>query len=441
MKTKRVNILCVGARWPQVPELKDDVELVEISLPDRDVTRQRVLANQRAAARVPGFEVNLSDDDRELVVTALLGLSETQIDRVLSRAIRSGSSQVGSFTVGMVESIIEQKAQLIKMVPCLEYITPMEVSEAGGYAPVLRLLRDASRSRKQRYERRHARLKGVIFTGVAGTGKGWWARISGSVRGVPTIRLDMGAAMGSLVGETEGNVSQALKIVEAMGDCNLWIDEFEKAVGGMQSSNQTDGGTTARAVGKLMTWMSEQEACFIIACANDISALDPALLRGGRFDKKLFFGLPPASDLEAILRVHLKKRDIPEEGIDCPKLAQAMEAKGFVAAEVEVVVKEAVLESIGRYEDAVEEAEDEDSVKESDFEPTTEDIFQQIARYVPLAVMNKVVVDQQQAWAAEFGFVSANTGQAVTRSGKAKIESPKVRMPALSEDVDLGIES
>lgn len=77
----------------------------------------------------------------------------------------------------------------------------------------------------------------------------------------------------------------ALKLAQALAPCTLWIDEIEKGLAGMGSSDRTDGGTTARVVGTLLTWMQEkQEPVFVVATANNILQLPPELLRKGRFD-------------------------------------------------------------------------------------------------------------------------------------------------------------
>lgn len=428
MKPRLVTIILLGPRWPDIPELSDCVEIVDLPLPDRDVVMARVDTNERVAAKnnVPsGFD----EEGKQELVTALLGLTENQIDRVLARSIKLAGDETGKgrvFGPEMLPHVIEEKAQLIKSVGCLEYLHPMDVSEAGGYEPVRKLLRRAALSRRERYSSMGIKLKGVIFTGVAGTGKGWWARIAGSVMGLPTIRLDMGAAMGSLVGQTEQNISQALKVIEAMGGSILWIDEFEKAVGGMASSDRTDGGTTARAVGKLLTWMSEQEGqAFVIACANDISKLPPELLRGGRFDDKLFFDLPPRADLLSILRVHLRRKKLSGDGVDLERVADEMFRKRLVAAEVEVIVKEAALNVLERVEG------------ETEIVPTTEDFLAAVEQYTPLSRMNGKVIAAQQAYAKLNGFKSACDGAAMTVASEKDQEEAVRAIKAISTAISM----
>jgi hypothetical protein len=117
----------------------------------------------------------------------------------------------------------------------------------------------------------------------------------------------------------------------------LWIDEIEKGVAGMGSSDQTDGGTTARVVGTLLTWMQEKrEPVFVVATANRIDMLPPELLRKGRFDELFFVDLPSASVRKDILRIHLEKKKRAPKDYDLDQLAAL--SVGFSGAEIEEAV-------------------------------------------------------------------------------------------------------
>ena len=81
-----------------------------------------------------------------------------------------------------------------------------------------------------------------MLLGVPGTGKCCFAKALGNETGRPTLILDVGTLMGSLVGQTEQNVRQALRLVDAMAPCVVMIDEIEKALAGSAASGQTDSG-------------------------------------------------------------------------------------------------------------------------------------------------------------------------------------------------------
>src|SRR5205823_9263927 len=88
----------------------------------------------------------------------------------------------------------------------------------------------------------------------------------------------------------------------------LGLSEFEKGVGGLQSSAQSDAGETARTIGYLLSWMLEQQDVFVFATANDVRQLAPEQIRQGRFGQIVFVDLPTPEDRAAIFRVHLARR-------------------------------------------------------------------------------------------------------------------------------------
>lgn len=153
----------------------------------------------------------------------------------------------------------------------------------------------------------------------------------------------MGKVFGGIVGESERNIRYALDVAKTISPCVLWIDEIEKGLSGSQSSGRTDGGTSARVFGTFLTWMQEKkEPVFVVATANDISALPPELLRKGRFDEIFFVDLPSAKERENIFDIHLKNknRDAKALSLDMKELVKKTE--GFSGAEIEEVVNEAL---------------------------------------------------------------------------------------------------
>ena len=135
--------------------------------------------------------------------------------------------------------------------------------------------------------------RGVLLLGVPGTGKSAFAKALGKETGRPTLVLDIGALMGSLVGQTEQNVRRALKIADAMQPCILFIDELEKALSGAAGSGQNDSGVSSRMLGTLLSWMNDHTSnVYLVATCNDISRMPPELTRAERFDGIVFLDLP-----------------------------------------------------------------------------------------------------------------------------------------------------
>ena len=159
----------------------------------------------------------------------------------------------------------------------------------------------------------------------------------------------------------------------------LWIDELEKGLSGLGSSNVSDGGTTARVIATFLTWMQEKKhAIFVIATCNDISALPPELLRKGRFDEIFFVDLPTHAERRAIFEIHISRRKRDPRHHDLDALATA--TRGYSGAEIEGAV---VAGMFGAFE--------------AQHELTTEDILQACRETVPLSVIveDKIVALRQ----------------------------------------------
>ena len=113
----------------------------------------------------------------------------------------------------------------------------------------------------------------------------------------------------------------------------LWIDEIEKGIAGRGGET----GTTQRVLGTFLTWMAERKSqVFIVATANDISALPPELVRKGRFDEIFFVDLPNLENRASILAIHLSRRKLPLANFNVEELAAATD--GFSGAEIEQAV-------------------------------------------------------------------------------------------------------
>jgi hypothetical protein len=155
------------------------------------------------------------------------------------------------------------------------------------------------------------RPRGVLLLGVPGTGKSAFAKALGRETGRPTLILDVGALMGSLVGQTENNIRQALRIADAMAPCILFVDEIEKGLSGVASSGQTDSGVSARLFSSLLTWLNDHTSdVYFIATSNDISMLPPEFSRSERFDGIFFLDLPAEAEKAAIWQLYIQQFEL-----------------------------------------------------------------------------------------------------------------------------------
>jgi AAA+ superfamily predicted ATPase len=220
--------------------------------------------------------------------------------------------------------------------------------------------------------------KGMLLLGVQGCGKSLAARAAAGLFGVPLLHLDCGALFNRYHGESERNLRESLKAAELMAPCVLWIDEIEKGL----AVSDTDGGTSRRMLGTLLTWMAERKSrVFIAATANDISILPPELVRKGRFDEIFFVDLPDAATRAEVLKIHFQRRDIKPELYPVQALAEATD--GFSGAELEHLVVAALYAAHAEGERL-----------------TSDHLLAEIDATRPLSVVMAEPINQLRQWAA-----------------------------------------
>src|SRR5581483_196804 len=150
---------------------------------------------------------------------------------------------------------------------------------------------------------RSVKARGALLLGVPGVGKSAFTRALGNETGRPTLILDVGALYGSLVGATEANIRQALRVADAMSPCILFTDELEKGLSGV--GGQGDSGVSTRLFGTLLTWLADRESdVFFLGTANDVSKLPPEFTRAERLDAVFFLDLPGPDEKALIWQMY-----------------------------------------------------------------------------------------------------------------------------------------
>jgi hypothetical protein len=274
------------------PELERRFVVLEHDLPGRD----QLSAIARGVATDPG---ELPEGDGlEAVLDAAAGLTRVEAEDAFSLSlVRHGR---------LDPSVLwELKAR------ALEESGLLTLHRGGGRFADLGGL-DALKAFCSRALRRgtppSARARGVLLLGVPGTGKSHFARALGSETGRPTLALDVGSLMGSLVGETERRVRDALRAVDAMSPCVVYCDELEKALAGGHSGGAGDSGVASRLFGSLLSWLSDRESdSFFVGTCNDISRLPPEFARAERLDGVFFLDLPGRAEKDAIWPICLSQ--------------------------------------------------------------------------------------------------------------------------------------
>jgi hypothetical protein len=347
---------------------------LDLSFPD---AREREQIIERIAAewnKAQGARVRTDREAYRLLVDNLSGLSIADTERLARAAIFDD----GALTASDLKPLIQAKYELLRRdgVLAFEYDTA-RFAELGG----MRKLKAWLEQRRAGFEG-VAGLdvpKGVLLLGVQGCGKSIAARATAGVFGVPLLRLDFGTLHNKYIGETERNLREALATAEVMEPCVLWIDEIEKGV----ATGEGDSGTSQRVLGTFLTWLAEKRArVFVVATANDITALPPELVRKGRFDEIFFVDLPRANTRVEILRLHANRRSVALSEAALQSLSA--QCAGFSGAEIEQAIVSACYSAHAAKR------------------PVTADLIaREMAATRPLSVVMAERIAELRAWAAE----------------------------------------
>jgi SpoVK/Ycf46/Vps4 family AAA+-type ATPase len=340
------TVILLGPVLKIPPELEKEITVVDFDLPTAAQLQGTLDGIVATLQRAEQIELSLDRRQRARLVQACLGLTENEAANAVAKAI----VQAGGCLDGRaVEAVTAEKQQIIRKSGLLEFYDNTEqMANVGG----LDILKEWLRKRVRAFsdEARAFGLpepKGILLVGVQGCGKSLVARSVANTWRLPLLRLDVGRLFASLVGSSEDNLRQAIKVAESIAPVVLWVDEIEKGFSGVGSSNVSDAGTAARVFGSFVTWLQEkQKPVFVIATANDVSQLPPELVRKGRFDEIFFVDLPSAAERTDIWRIHLAKRNRDPQQFDLPTLAMASE--GLSGAEVEQAVIAGLYEAFDR---------------------------------------------------------------------------------------------
>ena len=303
-------------------------------LPDKKERQTIVMRAAREWAKANGAMPQIDVKAIEKLVDNLAGLALHDVERLTRQAIFND----GALTEDDLKPLLAAKYQLLNRGGTLSFeADTANFADIGG----LKNLRRWILQRKAAFDGSAPELdapKGVLLLGVQGCGKSLAARAAAGVLGVPLVRLDFGALYSKWHGESEKNLRESLTSAEALAPCVLWLDEIEKAL----ATGDGDSGTSRRVLGAFLTWLAEQRArVFIVATANDITALPPELVRKGRFDEIFFVDLPtPAA--RASRSSAFTARNAASRSPDGEMQALAARSEGFSGAEIEQAVVSAL---------------------------------------------------------------------------------------------------
>ena len=312
-------------------EIEPLVTLLELPLPDQK--QIQVVLKQE----------NIANELTDRLTTALSGLNELDIQQLLNLL----KNKYGELTVEnekvILAEIQQQKEQIIAKSGVLEMVkVNEEIEDIGGLEKLKAWLQDQSYIVKNLQAAKEFGVKapkGTLIAGMPGCGKSLTAKAAAALFQQPLLRLDIGSLLGKYVGESETNMRKALAMAESISPCVLWVDELEKAFVGMTGNNASE--VSSRLLGYFLTWLQEKTApVFIIATANDITALPPELLRKGRFDEIFYVGFPTKKERKKIIEIHLTKAKQDASQFDIEELAK--ECRDYAGADIENAIFDAV---------------------------------------------------------------------------------------------------
>jgi len=347
-KTNRTFVIILSP-VVQIPvELERQFVIIEHDLPNRQQLQEIAAGVATEPGEMP------EDSELERLMDASAGLSRYEAEGAYSLSlVRHGKLQP--------QAVWELKSQALKQSGLLTLNRGEErFNDLGGLEAMKDFCKKALQGQANN-NGSHVTARGILLLGVAGTGKSAFARALGNETGRPTLILDVGSLLGSLVGQSESNIRQALRIIDAMAPCVAFLDEVEKALSGVASSGQTDSGVTARLFGSFLTWLSDHQTdVFVVATCNDISKLPPEFARAERFDGIFFLDLPSVVERRSIWQLYLSKFGLPEQPLpadtdwtgaeikSCCRLARLLGVPLIEAARNVVPVAVTAAESVDR---------------------------------------------------------------------------------------------
>ena len=232
--------------------------------------------------------------------------------------------------------------------------------------------------------------KGVLLQGPPGTGKTLMARAVANEIDAYFTDISGPEIMSKYYGESEEQLREVFEEAEENSPAVVFIDEIDSIA---PKRGETSGDVERRVVAQLLSLMDgleERGQVIVIGATNRVDALDPALRRGGRFDREIEVGVPDKEGRKEILQVHTRGMPLAED-IDLDEYAE--NTHGFVGADIEQLAKEAAMNALRRIRPELDLEEEEIDAKTLERLEVVADDFTSALKGIEPSALREVFVE------------------------------------------------
>ncbi|MEM7816555.1 MAG: AAA family ATPase, partial [Candidatus Aenigmatarchaeota archaeon] len=235
--------------------------------------------------------------------------------------------------------------------------------------------------------------KGVLLYGPPGTGKTLLAKAVANEAGASFFAINGPEIMSKWYGQSEENLRKVFENAEKNAPSIIFIDEIDAIA---PKREEVVGEVERRVVSQLLTLMDGLKSrgkVIVIAATNRPNAVDPALRRGGRFDREIEIGVPDKEGRKEIFQIHTRGMPL-DKSVDIDKLAER--TYGYVGADIAAVCKEAAMHALRRVLPTLGEIKEDKPLPAELLKKlvVTQEDFEYALKFVEPSAMREVLIEK-----------------------------------------------